>query len=115
MRLHDFYARLGHSSIKRADATRAQWDKELAFSAMAKRASDEGHPDDQVYVDIVPIFISAIRRVAGWLRASGITPQRFDGLTYVDHFNGLTPFDLTTPTYKPLRIPMYLYDGSSEA
>jgi hypothetical protein len=112
--LHDFYARLGHSSIKHPDAMKAQWDTELAFAAMAKRAADEGYPGDQVYVDIIPIFISAIRRVAGWLRESGITPQRFDGLTYVDHFNGLAPLELTTPTFMPLRIPVYLYDGSAE-
>ncbi|ANH66642.1 hypothetical protein [Mitsuaria sp. 7] len=101
--LHDFYARLGAPRISNPTAMKALWDAELLFDEMASEGRRARYPDDRVYVDVMPAFMSAIARVRTWLDATGFQPAGYDGKTYFEHFA-----DLDLPQslgYKRLRLP----------
>ncbi|MCR8959873.1 hypothetical protein M0765_019680 [Variovorax sp. S2] len=101
--LYDFYACLANPRIQNPAALRALWDIELQFARMTQEAAEHGYPESQVYVDVMPAFMAAVRRVCGWLEASGFQPRGFDGDTYFEHFRNLTlPEEFG---YKRLRLP----------
>lgn len=101
--LHDFFARLASPRINNPVMLRALWESELKFAEIEEAGRMHKYPDDQVYVDVMPAFMSAIARVVGWLRASGFEPAGFDGETYFEHFAGV---DLPhTLGYKRLNLP----------
>jgi hypothetical protein len=102
-RLDDFYERLKHPKVPNAARHRMMWDAELQFAAIAKAGVDERYPVDQVYVDIMPAFIEAVRRVRGWLATTGFTPSGDDGRTYFESF-GEPPMTQKLG-YIRLRIP----------
>lgn len=102
-RLDDFYERLKHKRVPSPAKHRAMWDTELQFAAIAKDGVDGRYPADQVYVDIMPAFIEAVRRVRGWLAATGFTPSGDDGRTYFQSFG--EPPMAQELGYKRLRMP----------
>jgi hypothetical protein len=106
--LHDFYTRLGHPSVKQPDVMRARWDADLSFAAVAAAGVSQRFPTSQVYIDVMPIFISAMQRVATWLATSGVAAVGYDGKTYAAHFTEMEPVALSKPILATLRIPMFL-------
>src|SRR5690606_13527769 len=84
--LHDFYAYLANPRIKDANALRAMWDEELKFASMAEAGVAQRYPNWQVYVDIMPVFITAVSKVGHWLDAIRFQPTGSDGSTYFEHF-----------------------------
>lgn len=82
--LDDFFARL--PALKNSDKHRTLWESELQFTAIAKAGVDGRYPKTQVYVDVMPAFISAVRRVRGWLALTGFIPSGFDSETYFECF-----------------------------
>ena len=58
----------------------------------------------QVYIDVMPIFMSAMHRVCHWLEASAMKPKGFNGNVYSKHFLGPIGVDLGKVTYKTLRV-----------
>ena len=82
--LDDFFTRL--PALKNADKHRKLWDSELQFWVIAKAGEDGRYPKSQVYVDVMPAFISAVRRVRGWLASTGFTPSGFDSKAYFECF-----------------------------
>ncbi|RKI35453.1 hypothetical protein D7Y27_31725 [Corallococcus sp. AB004] len=102
-RLDDFYERLKHSSVKNPNRIRAMWDAELKFAAIARAGVVGRYPANQVYVDVMPSFIGAVRRVRGWLAATGFTPAGADGNTYFRSFS--EPAMVQELGYKRLRMP----------
>jgi hypothetical protein len=101
--LDDFYTRLTHPRVKNSDTIRFLWDNELRFKEIAATAVAERYPKKQVYVDVMPAFITGVSRVSRWLDSIGFQPAGSDGDTYFDHFRALTLPD--TLGYKRLRIP----------
>ncbi|WP_343741656.1 hypothetical protein [Herbaspirillum huttiense] len=87
--LNDFYERL--RSIPKAEKMRALWNAELQFSEIEMAGKAGGFSDSQVYVDVMPAFISAMHRVQGWLAAIGFTPYGFDGKVYFQSFSEPVP------------------------
>jgi len=85
-KLSDFYDRLKHLKAEPGAKYRSMWDTELQFSAISKAGVSGRYPADQVYVDIMPAFIEAVRRVRVWLAASGFSPAGDDGRTYFHSF-----------------------------
>lgn len=102
-RLEDFYERLKHSSVRNSDRLRAMWDAELQFGAIGQAGVVGRYPVDQVYVDVMPAFIEAVRRVRNWLAATGFTPSGDDGRTYFQSFG--EPPMVQELGYKRLRMP----------
>jgi hypothetical protein len=100
--LHDFYSRLPNAKLKNPDAIKLLWDSELGFQSLAAAGANEGYPSEQVYIDVMPAFMTAVSRVSLWLEAIGFQPLGHDGKVYYEHFKELTrPSALA---YKRLRI-----------
>lgn len=99
--LDDFFARL--PALKNADKHRTLWERELQFAAIAKAGVDGRYPKTQVYVDVMPAFMSAVRRVRGWLASAGFIPLGFDSETYFECFG--EPAREQRLDFKRLRIP----------
>ncbi|MCR1828776.1 MULTISPECIES: hypothetical protein [Pseudomonadaceae] len=108
--LQDFYQRLSHSSIRKPDTLRKLWNDNLAFEQIADHAKREGYPTNQVYVDVLPVFCSALKRVTSWMQTSEVAPVGFDSATYVAHFSRSLELDLRVPAFKVVRIPSFLAD-----
>lgn len=102
MLLHDFYERLTSPNVKNAATLQALWERELGFAEVSAHATSERYPKSQVYINLMPIFISAMHRVCRWLEASKMKPKGFDGNVYSKHFLGPMGVDLGRVTYKTL-------------
>lgn len=102
--LHDFFARLTSPNVKNAPELRALWESELRFAEISAYAKAKRYPNSQVYIDLMPIFISALHRVCHWLEASAMKPKGFDGNVYSRHFLGPMGVDLGKVSYKTLRV-----------
>jgi hypothetical protein len=87
--LDDFFARL--PALKNPNRQRALWEDELEFAAIAKAGADGRYPKTQVYVDVMPAFISAVHRVRGWLASTDFIPAGFDSTTYFQSFGEPPP------------------------
>jgi hypothetical protein len=102
--LSDFFARLSSPNVKNALALRTLWDNELRFAEISAYATKKRYPNSQVYIDLIPIFISAMHRVCKWLDGSAMKPKGFDGNVYSRHFLAPMGVDLDKVTYKTLRV-----------
>jgi len=87
--LNDFYARL--PALRNVDKHRTLWDSELQFAAIAKAGVDGRYPTRQVYVDVMPAFMAAVRRVRRWLALTGFTPAGSDSEVYFECFGEPAP------------------------
>ncbi|EPD38417.1 MULTISPECIES: hypothetical protein [Delftia] len=99
--LNDFYTRL--KVLKNYENQRNLWDNELQFASIAREGVEGRYPEDQVYVDVMPAFMSAVRRVRGWLDSTGFTPVGYDSETYYECFEGTAPE--RTLNFIRLRLP----------
>lgn len=108
--LHDFYQRLAHSTIRKPDRLRKLWNDDLAFGLIADRARQDGYPAHQVYVDVLPVFCSALKRVTSWMQTAELAPVGFDSETYAAHFTRSPALDLGVAAFKVVRVPMFLAD-----
>lgn len=99
--LDDFFARL--PALKNPANHRAMWEGELQFAAIAKAGVDGGYPKTQVYIDVMPAFMSAVRRVRGWLASTGFIPLGYDSEVYFECFREPAPEQRLG--FKRLRLP----------
>jgi hypothetical protein len=79
-------------------------EKQLSLAAIDTQATKERYPKDQVYLDLVPIFISAAVRVFKALKSLGIAFKGFDAETYVTPFTSEIEVDLSRVTFGVMRI-----------
>jgi hypothetical protein len=79
-------------------------DEQLGISIVRKRGSQDRYPSDQVYLDLMPIFASAVCKVFKVLKADGIAFKGFDAETYMIPFTSEVEVDLKTPMFKQLRV-----------
>lgn len=114
VRLDDLDARLDPSraspyldtfvSATRAADRFALIDSQLGLSAIREFRSRQRYPDDQAYLDLGPIFVSAICRVFKAMNAAGIHFKNFDASTYVVPFTTEILVDLSSQDFKQLRL-----------
>ncbi|WP_349741858.1 hypothetical protein [Roseateles cavernae] len=102
--LDDFYTRLANPNVKNATHLQALWESELRFAEISAYAKARRYPVSQVYINLMPIFISAMHRVCKWLETSAMKPKGFDGNVYSEHFLGPMGVDLGRVAYKTLRV-----------
>ncbi|BCB18308.1 hypothetical protein [Bosea sp. ANAM02] len=76
---------------------------ELSFDKIRRKADRERYPISQVYLDIVPIFISAVGRVFKGMHAAGMAFRGYDADTYLAHFCDVE-VDLQALTFGAMRI-----------
>jgi hypothetical protein len=113
-KLEDFYLRidesLGSSYLekKMGPANREkllnQIDSDLFFSEIRKYAESERYPLKQVYINAIPIFISATCRAFSALKERGVEFVGFDAEAYEQPFTNELKVDFSKFTCKPLRI-----------
>lgn len=82
-----------------------QLNEDLYFSSIASQAISERYPSNQVYINIVPIFISAMSKVFGHFKDKGIDFSRFDSDVYVRHFTKPMCIDFKDIDFKQVRLP----------
>lgn len=101
---YDFYKWLDRSRNKNKINTLEMWDVNLGFSKIKYKTTSDRYPEKQVYINIFPIFLSAVRRVSEWMSEAEIIPTRFDGDVYFKHFINLELPDIGAPQFSRLQI-----------
>lgn len=107
--LEDLYARLDparsspyldtHLTGQKARDRLSLIERDLALGVIRDRAIADRYPDDQVYVDLMPVFVSAACRVFKAMKAAGVRFRGDDAQTYVMPFTSEIDVDLRTPNY----------------
>lgn len=77
---------------------------ELGFDAIRQVSAAERYPDDQVYLDMMPVFVSAVARVFKALDEIGANFKGFDAETYKKPFTSELEVDLKSINYQPLKL-----------
>jgi len=79
-------------------------DSQLGLPAIREFRSRHRYPDDQTYLDLVPICVSAICKVFKAMNAGGISFKDFDANTYLAPFTTEIAIDLSRQDLKQLRL-----------
>ncbi|POE04423.1 hypothetical protein [Pectobacterium odoriferum] len=113
-KLEDFYHRIDETMAspylekRMGSANRKrllnQFNTELFFSEIRRRAESERYPLNQVYVNVIPIFISATCRAFSALKGAGVEFLGFDAKAYEEPFTNELEVDFSQFTCMPLRI-----------
>ncbi|MBY5831088.1 hypothetical protein ELH48_08210 [Rhizobium ruizarguesonis] len=82
-------------------------NKPLSLQIIRTRASQERYPVDQVYLDLMPIFVSAVCKVFKAMEKAGIGFKGFDALTYATPFTSELEVDLNHLDFKRLWLRGY--------
>lgn len=113
-RLDDFYLRLdetlgsphleGRMGPRKRENLLEQINCELQFKEISMHAAANRYPSHQVYLNIIPIFVSALCRVFGSLHDRGVKFDGFDAETYKPVFVDELSVDLSKVSYNTMRI-----------
>jgi len=79
----------------------------LSLQTIRDRASQERYPADQVYLDLMPIFVSAVCKVFKAVKTAGIGFKGFDASTYAEPFTSELAADLNRLSFKRLWLRGY--------
>lgn len=104
-KLEDFYQRLDtpRMSKSRKNLTILLND-DLKFGEIVETARKERYPLAQVYINVIPVFISAMSRLFTALLEQKIELKGYDSEVYSKHFSVKDLVDLSQPIYKELTI-----------
>jgi len=113
-KIEDFYHRIDDSMASpylermMGQANRSKLldkiNSDLFFSEIRSRAESERYPIKQVYVNVIPIFISATCRAFSALKATGVEFWGFDAKAYAEPLTNELGVDFSQFTCTPLRI-----------
>jgi hypothetical protein len=113
-KLEDFYHRIDEAMVspyleKRMGPVNRrkllnQLNSDLFFSEIRRHAESERYPLKQVYVNVIPIFISAACRAFSALKGAGVEFWGFDAKTYEEPFTNELEVDFSRFACTPLRI-----------
>lgn len=79
-------------------------DHQLGLPEIRKFRSQHRYPDDQTYLDLLPIFVSAVCKVFKAMKVAGISFKGFDARTYLIPFTSELEIDLGRQNFKQLRL-----------
>jgi len=82
-----------------------QLNEKLNFHSVTLQATSERYPSKQVYVNIVPIFVSAMSKIFCCFKDKGVDFSRFDSDVYVEHFTKVMDIDFKDIDFKQVRLP----------
>lgn len=112
VRLDDLDARIDASVAsphidqltKGANATRRLEfvNEHLSLAEVRNRAAQDRYPNDHVYLNLMPIFVSAVCKVFRAMKADGIEFNGFDAETYATPFTTELEVDLSELEFKRL-------------
>lgn len=98
-------------NTKKAARRFALIEEGLNLAELRRMAATENYPADQVYLDVMPVFISAIRRTFIALETLGVAFRGFDAETCGPFFTNQVAIDLRRFDYQSKRVPIWLEDG----
>lgn len=105
-KLEDFYKRLDDPRMsKHREKLLNLFNSELQFNEITAKAKVERYPISQVYINVIPVFISAMSRLFSRLREEDIELRGFDSEVYSEHFSSNELVNLDQPKYKALALP----------
>jgi hypothetical protein len=81
-----------------------QIKSELNFDLITAYARDEGYRTKQIYVNLIPIYISAVGKVFKKLNEKGVEFIGFDANAYKEQFINELKIDFSSINYTPIRI-----------
>ena len=81
-----------------------QIKNELGFDLITAYAKKGRYPINQIYINLIPIYISAVCKVFKVLNDKGIEFIGFDANAYKDLFTKELKVDFTSIDYTPIRI-----------
>ncbi|KXF75265.1 hypothetical protein ATN84_18495 [Paramesorhizobium deserti] len=76
----------------------------LHFDDVLRKAERERYPQKQIYLNVIPVFISAVSRVFRSLRDRGLIFEGADALDFRDHFDEKLVVDFSNLNYDKVRI-----------
>jgi hypothetical protein len=79
-------------------------ERQLGIGVIRQHALAERYPGDQVYLDLMPIFTSAVCRVFKAMKAAGIAFKGYDANAYVEPFTSEIEVDLAHPVFSVSRV-----------
>lgn len=79
----------------------------LSLPDLRREAAREGYPAGQVYLDVMPVFVSGVGRVFTALKAAGVAFTGFDAETYEDQFTSRIDIDLGRLEFETRRVPVW--------
>lgn len=106
LKISDFFERLNHKSVKNREEEKILFENELSFIDILNKADAERYPLDQVYINVIPIFMSAVSRLFSTLKDNCINFKGYDSEVFVEHFTIGPLNDLTQPMYKSINAPI---------
>lgn len=113
-KLDDFYARIDSSmnspylenkmGERNKDNLLLQLKSELNFDMVSNYAKNESYPTSQIYINIIPIFISAVAKIFKALKSKGIEFKGFDSKVYEKLFTNELKVNMESFNYIPIRV-----------
>ncbi|MGN6143059.1 MAG: hypothetical protein ACTHOP_05650 [Mesorhizobium sp.] len=79
-------------------------DMQLKLPAVRDRGLHDRYPKDQIYLDLMPIFVSAVGKLFKAMKVAGIAFKGFDAETYAVPFTSEIEIDLGSPSLKRLWV-----------
>ena len=77
----------------------------LSFEKIYLAGKRDRFPTDQIYLDLIPVFVSAVGRIFKALKSLGIEFKGFDAGVYLEPFTSEIEVDLTAVAYQTARFP----------
>jgi hypothetical protein len=94
--------KMGSSRRERLlEATSAELNVDKIYSF----ASSERYPSSQIYLNLIPIFISAMERVFSHFKSLGMAFKGYDSDVYLEHFTSGLSVNFDEITFKQVRLP----------
>jgi len=104
-KIYDIYERLSQPKLKKFTKKHQMlFEQELSFSKIIEYAKKERYPNDQIYINIMPILISAMSRIFIALKDNKIDFKGYDSEVYVEHFTSEKLVCLDIPIYDTYRM-----------
>jgi len=91
------------SDTKAADRLRLI-DRQLGLPGIRRFRSQHRYPLDQTYLDLMPIFVSAVCKIFKVMKDAGISFKGFDAETYLIPFTSELEIDLDGHNFTELRL-----------
>ena len=80
---------------------------QLSLPKIRERAVKDRYPNDQVYLDLMPVYVSAVCKIFKAMQACGVEFKGFDAKTYATPFTAELAVDLSQMEFERLWLRGY--------
>jgi hypothetical protein len=79
-------------------------ESQLALPVIRQKGLSARYPENQIYLDLMPVFTSAVCRVFKAMKAASVEFKGYDADVYMEPFTSEIEVDLSNPTFTVWRI-----------